>query len=268
VNQTRASGIQDDFSYAYFRLLVAAMQEQYRPCLFGEAPARLGKGGQPLLLLRHDVDVSLERALDMARVEQEMGMPATYMVLAKAALYDFRAAPNARLVRELRRCGHEVGLHFDIEAEGVMPDSPAEEIERVLMSARDELAAVLGESVPSFSFHRPIPRFLRGPLVVAEMVNGYATELMAGYISDSKAHWREGPPLPRLMEKPAVDVFQVLVHPIWWGEKHQSGAERLQSFFGEQTTGKTLNDTMAYSAALARAVPAVARAGADVMSRR
>jgi hypothetical protein len=266
VNQTGASGFRDDFSYAYFRRLVAAMQGQYRPCLFGEAPARLGREGRPLLFLRHDVDVSLERALEMARVEQDVGIAATYLVLAKAALYDYRSAPNARLVRELRRCGHEVGLHFDIEAEGVTQDAPAEEIERVLVSARDELAEVLGESVPSFSFHRPIPRFLRGPLVIAEMVNGYAAELMAEYISDSKAHWREGEPLPRFSGKPKAEIFQVLVHPIWWGEKHQSGAERLQSFFEEQTVGKTPDAKAAYADVLARAVPAVARAGADAIS--
>lgn len=265
MNHKGASEFRNDFSYAYFRRLVAAMQEQYCPCLFGEAPARLGQAEKPLLLLRHDVDVSLERALDMARVEQEIGMPATYMVLAKAALYDFRAALNARLVRELRQCGHEVGLHFDIEAEGVRPDASIEEIERVLESARDGLAAVLGESITSFSFHRPIPRFLRGPLVVAEMVNGYAADLMSGYISDSKANWRSGEPLPRLSAKPAVDVFQVLVHPIWWGENHQSGAERLQLFFEEQTAGKTLDEKAAYDAALSRAVPAVARAGSNAV---
>lgn len=263
--QTGASGFRDDFSYAYFRRLVSAMQEQYRPCLFGETPARLGQAGRPLLFLRHDVDVSLERALDVARIEQEMGISATYMVLTRTAMYDFRSAPNARLVRELRRCGHEVGVHFDIEAEGVAPDVRAEEMERVLASASDALAAVLGEPVSSFSFHRPIPRFLRGPLVVAGMVNGYAAELMAGYISDSKAHWREGEPLPRVLGKPAVDVLQVLIHPIWWGETHQIGAERLQSFFEEQTAGKTWDAMVAYAAVLARAVPVFACAGADLV---
>jgi hypothetical protein len=261
MNQSGTSEFQSDFSYAYFRCLVAAMQKQYLPCLFGEAQARLERATKPLVFLRHDVDVSLERALTMARVEQEMGMRATYMVLAKAALYDYRSAPNAKLVRELRRCGHEVGLHFDIEAEGVSPDAQREEIERALISSRDDLAAVLGESVVSFSFHRPIPRFLRGSLVVAGMVNGYAMELMAGYISDSKAHWREGEPLLWIEENPSVNVLQVLVHPIWWGEKHESGAVRLQAFFEEHTAEKPVDARAAYDAALARALPAVARAG-------
>jgi hypothetical protein len=251
---------QDDFSYTYFRRLVAAMQLQYLPCRFSEAPARLREANGPILFLRHDIDVSIERALDMARIEQEIGMRATYMVLTNAALYDFRLASSIRLIRELHRYGHEVGLHFDIQAEGVPPDATAEDLDRALARARDALADALGARVSSCSFHRPIPRLLRGPLVIADMVNAYAAELMAGYISDSKASWREGEPLPKLLAQP-IDVLQVLIHPIWWAEQHQSGPDRLGGFFEEQTSGKPPDAVAAYSAAVAQAVPAVPRAG-------
>ena len=254
------AGFDEDFSYACFRRLVAAMKDRYAPCRFGEAPDWLQRPGRPIAFLRHDVDVCLERALDMARLEQEMEMPATYMVLAKAVLYDYRSAAGARSIRDLRRCGHEVGLHFDIDAEGVAADADSGEVERVVAAARDGLADVLGEPVRSFAFHRPIPRFLRGPLQVAGMVNAYAAELMADYISDSKANWREGDPLARIL-RPPRGVLQVVIHPIWWGPAHQAGPERLQSFFETRTVGQAPESPAAYSDALARAVPAVRRAG-------
>jgi hypothetical protein len=251
-------GFAEDFSYGYFGRLVTAMRDRYVPCRFGEAPERLTRPERPIVFLRHDVDVSLERAVAMARLEQEMGMPATYMVLAKAALYDYRSAPSAARMREFRRCGHEVGLHFDIEAEGVSSEAPAEKLEGVLAKARDGLADVLGEPVRSFSFHRPIPRFLRGPLLVAGMVNGYAAGLMTRYISDSKANWREGDPIPRILHG-ADEVLQVLVHPIWWDKEHQSGPDRLQSFFETETAGQEPEAAAASSAALARSLPGVSR---------
>lgn len=213
------------------------------------------------MFLRHDVDVSLERALDMARIEQEIGMPATYMILTKAELYDFRLASSARCIRELQRYGHEIGLHFDIEAEGVPSDAPMNDLEGALAAARDALADTLGTPVMSCSFHRPIPRLLRGPLVIAEMVNAYAAELMVGYISDSKANWREGEPLPKLLARPVIDVLQVLIHPIWWASRHRSGPDRLQTFFEEQTAGRPPDAVAAYSKAITRAVPAVPRSG-------
>jgi hypothetical protein len=259
VSQSEAVGFQEDFSYAYFRRLVAGMKDRYVPCRFGEAQGRLQRPERPIIFLRHDVDVCLERALDMARLEQEMEMPATYMVLAKAVLYDYRSAASARSIRDLRRCGHEVGLHFDIEAEGVAADADRGEVERVVAAARDALTDVLGEPVRSFSFHRPIPRFLRGPLKVAGMVNAYAAELMADYISDSKANWREGDPLARIL-RPSRGVLQVVIHPIWWGPAHQTGPERLQSFFESRTAGQAPESSAAYSDALARAVQAVRRA--------
>ena len=58
------------------------------------------------VIMRHDVD-SKEHALDMAKIELEMGVRASYY---------FRAVPESwdeRLIREIAAMGHEIGFHYE-----------------------------------------------------------------------------------------------------------------------------------------------------------
>ncbi|HSP71754.1 MAG TPA: hypothetical protein VLN26_05245, partial [Gaiellaceae bacterium] len=64
-----------EFSLRHYEELVRAAQEGgYRFACFDREP-REGD-----LLLRHDVDLSLEAALELARVEAEAGARATYFL--------------------------------------------------------------------------------------------------------------------------------------------------------------------------------------------
>ncbi len=68
---------------------------------------------QPVVALRHDVDESLESALELGRLEHARGLRATYFVLHTARYWSTPA-----LIPALRRLqdeyGHEVGFHNDL----------------------------------------------------------------------------------------------------------------------------------------------------------
>ncbi len=222
----------DDFSYTYYRRLLNAVREYWTPHLFRDAPRAL-EGMAPALFLRHDVDVSLERAVRMARVEHEQGVPTTYMVMNRAVLYSI-ASPAARsALAEIASLGHEIGLHYDYpDADRHAQGAPAEALTESIEAACSELENATGAPVHSLSFHRPVAAVIRGPLRVAGRINAYAAGLMGRYISDSKGNWREGEPLPAIT-RPSVRVFQVLTHPIWWGELHRNATGRIGDFFAE-----------------------------------
>jgi hypothetical protein len=64
------------------------------------------------LALRHDVDSRLESALEIARLEHDRGLRATYFVLHTAPYWnDTELVPRLRRLQEL---GHEVGFHNDL----------------------------------------------------------------------------------------------------------------------------------------------------------
>ena len=158
-------------------------------------------------------------------------MVSTYHVMLDSPFYDLRAATSRGALAELRRLGHEVGLHYDVAARGTKEADP-EARERDIAAACGELEAILGEPVRSLSFHLPVPELINGPLRVAGRVSGYAKELFQWYISDSRARWREGEPLASLT-LPRGPNLQILIDPIWWGEDHVHPTIRTRDFLFE-----------------------------------
>jgi hypothetical protein len=239
-----------DFSFGYLRELLARASDRFevRPV----STALDSRGERPVLVLRHDIDVSLERALPMARLEAELGLRASYLFLLDSPLYDLRSSGGRELVQEIAACGHDIGLHFDPHA---APDKTVGRaaLEAELAKARDRLEEETGLIIRSLSFHRPPPAFLRGPLVLSNMVNAYAAPLMRRYLSDSAGRFRAGDPFESVL-KARGPLVQVLLHPIWWGQSHAGPVARLSELVAE---AEERGDGEALAGTIAAVLPAV-----------
>src|ERR1017187_6433508 len=106
------SGWSEDFSYDYYRRILATVTTRFTPRLFRDA-AQLPAWTAPSVFLRHDIDISLPPAVRMAAVEQQSGTASTYMVMPQSRLYDVSRSESARMLREIAAMGHEIGVHFD-----------------------------------------------------------------------------------------------------------------------------------------------------------
>jgi hypothetical protein len=165
---------------AYAELLHAARDGGYAFRFFDNEP----ESGD--LFLRHDVDLSLEAALAMARLEAERDFHATYFLMTRSVFYNLASAEGERALAELRSLGHAVGHH---------PVHPHVDLDE-----------------------RPDPEYMRKPV-------GSAVNVMAEpwfdpehYRSDSNQDWRSGSPLEGLRRR-EPDWLQLLVHPeIWFFE--------------------------------------------------
>jgi hypothetical protein len=170
----------------YRELLDAAEAGGYRWARFDAEP----KPGD--LFLRHDVDLSLEAARTMARLERELGAHSTYFMLTESVFYNLDSALGRDTIAELRDLGHAVGLH------AVHP-----------RAARDDrFDAVV-------AWHNPDPDYVHEP--VSGMVNVMQAPWFTKgrYRSDSNQHWREGCPHDELRTG-AFEWLQLLVHPEIW----------------------------------------------------
>ena len=63
------------------------------------------------IFLRHDVRLSLEASLEMARLEHELGVRANYFLMTESAFYNLDSHVGLYAQRQLRLWGHAVGLH-------------------------------------------------------------------------------------------------------------------------------------------------------------
>ena len=251
-----------DFSYEYLHRILAAVRSRFQSHVIRDAPRVLSEIRQPTVFIRHDIDLAPRFALPVARMEAELNLRATYQLMTDCALYDIEEAGSRGAIAELVALGHEVGLHVQL------PDKPLDPealVRHVALNA-SVLESVANMPVESISFHRPDHRMLPGPMLIAGKVNGYAAELMGWYLSDSAGRWREGPPLPMLLQ-PREPVLQLLIHPFWWGPTHMSAAERLQAFFEAETAGKGPDFSAAFDINLSNTIRAVRRSGVQRAAR-
>jgi hypothetical protein len=212
------------FTLAGYRDLLEAFGGRgYRTVDFHTA-----RPGARQLIVRHDVDVSLESACRMAEVERDLSVSATYLVLVRSEFYNPFSAAAERHLRRLVELGHEIGLHLDASLYGdAWGDLEAAGARECAL-----LEAVVGAPVRIVSFHRPAQRLVGLDRTLAGRHHAYqprfATEI--GYCSDSRGGWRHGRPL----DHPAVAegrALQLLTHPVWWDAFAGEGVvDRLNRF--------------------------------------
>ncbi len=175
------------FDLTHFReLLDAARAGGYRTVAFEHEPRPRD------LFLRHDVDLSLEAALELAHIEAERGLHATYFLMTESIFYNLDSAVGRETIRELRELGHAVGLH------AVYPRTD-----------RDD------RFDPVLAWHNPDPAYVNEPVagVVNVMQPPWFTQ--GKYRSDSNQHWREGCPHEELRAG-SFEWLQLLLHPEIW----------------------------------------------------
>ncbi len=241
-----------DFSYEYFKSILLAARSNFEMYLFSQVPDMShSKEKKQKMLLRHDIDVDPGIAVKMAEIENKLGIKTTYFAMTNSQLYSIDDELSKIALRRISNLGHEIGLHFYFDSEEERKIEPElREIEPKIATACKKLEKIIGKPVKSISFHRPLQKYLRGPLMVADRINAYSKELMDRYLSDSKGRWREGEPLPMMLNSDKM-LIQLLIHPIWWGDEHKSPADRIQAFFEVRTNRFSVDEMKKYDEALA-----------------
>jgi hypothetical protein len=185
------------------------------------------------LILRHDLDMSIQAALPIAEIEAARGMRADYFVLLRTEMYNPWSAAGRRDLSRLAALGHGIGLHFDAS---LYPDVDAA-LDAAAHEECDALAQLLGRPVEMVSFHRPVSRLQGRAAPVGGRRHAYEPRFFAemGYCSDSRGAWYHGHPL----QNPAVAharALQLLTHPIWWGSSAAAPEARLHEFLTARAT--------------------------------
>ena len=183
----------------YRELLAGARDGGYRFAFFQGQP-REGD-----LILRHDVDLSLDAAVRMAELEADAGAAATYFLMTESVFYNLASEEGERALARLRELGHRIGLH------AVYP--------RARLDERFE---------PVVAWHNPDPEYMSAPVDGALNVMEERWFSPGTYRSDSNQHWRSGCPHEELRAG-AFPWLQLLTHPEIWAYPGETMGETMQA---------------------------------------
>lgn len=166
-------------------------------------------------ILRHDIDLSIAKALQMAEYEASLNFKvrSTFFVLLRTDFYNPASRDSVKMLREIAAMGHEIGLHFD---ESAYDDIDLNTCSQSVQGEADVLQGILGIPIRAVSMHMPSQCFLKSDLNFEGLINAYSKVFFKEfkYLSDSMRKWREDPVVA--VESREYDRMHILTHPIWY----------------------------------------------------
>jgi hypothetical protein len=204
------------FSYAEYAAIIDNLQKKHSIMDYSQ----IKDDTDNFVVIRHDVEFSVERALKMAVFEGYLGIRTSYLFQIRNNAYNLFSRENIEMVREIKNMGHYVGLHVHF---GMLED--LNELADYILKEKEAIEKALGFSIDRFSYHRPPKEILQLNLNIDGLINTYSERyfefktqefdnVRVKYIADSMHQWKYGYPDETLADQ--YSKIQMLVHPDEW----------------------------------------------------
>lgn len=212
-----------EFTYlAYEKLIKQLKDKGYKFCDYTNYIDE-----NKVVILRHDIDTSLNKALEIARLENSLGVSAYYFVLLSTDFYNINSEKSLKILKEIRQLGGKIELHFDEKKYNL---KSKEDYIKYVNYELDILSKILEEKIDVVSMHRPSKDFLEMDLKIPNVINSYQKKFFNDfkYVSDSRMNWREN--IEEIIDSEKYSQLHILTHPFWYSEKMESMEEKLEQF--------------------------------------
>lgn len=221
-----------EFNLNGYRRLIKHLMSHYAFTDF----ERCATGGitHSFIVLRHDVDYSLEKALTIARIEaEELGIKSTYFVLHSSPHYTVLDPESIRIVREIHGLGHTIGFHYDCNLFGIVekPEVLLEQMIKVVENLCQINVTCIACHNLGVTTRDP---FVDHPKYLNPYSHTFRDDML--YVSESLGNWR-GDSLEKLWSLSAPRI-QLLLHPCFWASGKIFDREQfLQDMRAEKIAG-------------------------------
>ena len=174
------------------------------------------------ILLRHDIDFSVDDALSIALFEEKLNVRSTYFFMLSSNTYNLLSYKNRSTVERIKEMGHKISLHFD--------PTVYKSLEGFL-EERDTFKSAFNVELDVVSIHRP-GKFLENSNVDLYGSNHtyqdhYFKDLK--YLSDSGGRDIFAP-LVEFLDCQTEQSLHLLIHPVWWVNEFPSQTQTLNNW--------------------------------------
>lgn len=231
----------NDFTLTNYRNLLLIALKNYTFSLYSKNYCYDDK----TIILRHDVEFSVPIALEMAKIENMLGIQSTYFVQLHGDFYNALESKTFNKLKIIQSLGHELALHFDAHFWRI---SKEEDLERFIQIDKITFKNYFNIEPKVFSFHNNNAFTLScSNETYVGMINVYSKKYKneVGYCADSTGFWRYEILEDRL--KAADDnLLQVLIHDGMWQEEILPPRRRIYKVIDDHAAfmKKSYDDTL------------------------
>ncbi|SOC38417.1 polysaccharide deacetylase family protein [Ureibacillus acetophenoni] len=207
---------------AYVKLIELLKSSDYKFCLYDNWDEV-----EKSVILRHDIDLSLDKAVEIAKVEKELGVKSTYFILLTTNFYNIFSKESYNKIMQIKNLGHVIGLHFDEKRYAI---TTIDEMENYILEELKILRQLLNEEVNVISMHRPSKLILENDIQIKDVINSYSKKYFKEmkYVSDSRMNWREN--VIEIIQSNQYKKLHILTHPFWYSTNDEPIEEKLKRF--------------------------------------
>lgn len=223
-----------NFTYDSFIQLICMLKDKnYKFCNYSNCDE-----SKKTVIFRHDVDLSLEKAVNIAKIEYENNISSTFYVLLSTDFYNVFSKTSNDMLKNIMSLGHDIGLHFDEKRYEINND---EELNNFVRKECDILSMAVGKEVKSVSMHRPSRWILDNDIHFDSVINSYSKKFFTDfkYLSDSRMNWRED--VLDIIKNEKYDRLHILTHPFWYEEEYGNIKERVSRFIKDANKERYYN---------------------------
>ena len=217
------------FSYDEYRSIITFLVDEKKIPVVDYAD--VSDETSRFLILRHDVEYSPDRAMQLALFEAEtLGVRSSYFFQLRNNTYNVISDRNRDIIDKIRALGHKVGLHVHLGALGVTS------LDSYIASDISLMEELIQIEIDRFSYHRPTQKTLMSDVKIPNKINAYddsyfhfyagskPDNMRVTYLSDSNHSWKFGHPMDLSSNAKKV---QLLTHPFSWSK---TGYNNLNNF--------------------------------------
>jgi len=203
-------------------------KSQYKICFFNNYSSDF----KNVLILRHDVDQSLEQSIKIANIESNYNIRSTFFIWLRSPFYNIFEKKYSDIIYEIINLGHQIGLHFDESSYKIENEI---DLNNYIEKEINLIQTYFNINIYAVSMHRPSKWLLNNDVKFDKYINTYAKRFFRDfkYFSDSRRQWKEGC-ICKKVNVNKYDKLHILIHPFWWIDKDISFNKRMSYFIKDK----------------------------------
>jgi hypothetical protein len=160
------------------------------------------------IVMRHDIDISLNRTMAFAKIESEYKINSTYYVMTTSPTYNVHTLDNRKRIRDIIDMGFDVGLHFDTSVYS------KDNLEKHLEDEIHDLSVISGIDIASYSIHNP--SLMTSKFHSNKFKDAWSNIFEGNYFADSRMILPNN--FVKLINKSKICPVQIALHPEHYSE--------------------------------------------------
>ena len=102
----------EEFTYNSYRNLILKLKDKYNFIGYHEYDEKISNNKKGFVIMRHDIDISMEKAYKIAKLEHEYGISTNYFFYLRSPFFNLFSEKSLDYLHAIIDFGHNIGLHF------------------------------------------------------------------------------------------------------------------------------------------------------------